>query len=99
MAQWKPPCSLAEIAGLREMTKAPKRPRDPAQLAKRIVDIATGEIEDREPTPEEQGKDPAVVALGRKGGMKGGKARAKSLSPKQRRAAAKKAAAARWRDQ
>jgi len=42
VAQWKPPCSLAEIAGLREMTKAPKRPRDPAQLAKRIVDIATG---------------------------------------------------------
>jgi hypothetical protein len=49
------------------MSKAPpkKRPRDPAQLAKLIVDIATGEVEDREPTPEEQGKDPAAVALGR----------------------------------
>ena len=38
-----------------------KRPRDPAQLAKLIVDIATGEVEDREPTPEEQGKDPVAV--------------------------------------
>jgi hypothetical protein len=45
-----------------------KRPRDPAQLAKLIVDIATGEIEDREPTPEERGKDPAASAMGRKGG-------------------------------
>jgi hypothetical protein len=50
------------------MTRHPKRPRDPAQLAKLIVDIATGEVEDREPTPEEQGKDPGAVALGRKGG-------------------------------
>ena len=45
-----------------------KRPRDPAQLAKLIVDIATGEVEDRESTPEEEGKDPSAVALGRKGG-------------------------------
>jgi hypothetical protein len=38
------------------MLTHPKRPRDPAQLAKLIVDIATGEVEDREPTPEEQGR-------------------------------------------
>lgn len=52
------------------MSKAPrrKRPTDFAQRAKKIVDIATGEIEDREPTPEEQGKDPAAVSLGRRGG-------------------------------
>jgi len=37
-----------------------KRPRDPAQLAKLMIDIASGQIEDREPTPEEQGKDPAA---------------------------------------
>ena len=49
-----------------------------------IVDIATGEIEDREPTPQEQGKDPAAVSLGRRGGLKGGKTRAKSLSAKRR---------------
>ena len=41
-----------------------QRPRDFAQRAKMIVAIATGEIEDREPTPEEQGKDPAAVSLG-----------------------------------
>ena len=62
-----------------------------------IVDIATGEIEDREPTPEEQGKDPAAVSLGRRGGLKGGKARAASMSAKRRAEIAKKAAEARWR--
>jgi hypothetical protein len=52
------------------MPKGPtgvKRLRDPAQLAKLIIDIATGEVDDRERTPEEQSKDPAAVALGRKG--------------------------------
>ncbi len=43
--------------------KGEKRPRDPAQLAKLMIDIASGEVEDREPTPEEQGKDPAASAL------------------------------------
>jgi hypothetical protein len=74
-----------------------KRPRDPNQWAKRMVDIATGEVEDREPTPEEQGKDPAAVALGRRGGLKGGKARAEKLTPEQRSEAARKAASSRWR--
>jgi hypothetical protein len=50
------------------------------KLAKVMVDILTGETEDREPTAEEQGKDPAAVALGRKGGLKGGKARAKAMT-------------------
>jgi hypothetical protein len=75
-----------------------KRPRDPNQLAKSIVGIATGQIEDREPTPEEQGKDPAAVALGRKGGLKGGKARAKGMTKAQRVRSAKKAATSRWKD-
>jgi hypothetical protein len=39
-------------------SKGRKRPRDPNQLAKLIVDIASGEVEDRDPTPEEQGKAP-----------------------------------------
>jgi len=73
-----------------------RRPRDAAQLAKLVVDIATGEVEDREPTPEEQGKDPAAVSLGRRGGLKGGKARAKALSLAQRQKIARKAAKARW---
>ena len=48
------------------MIKTPKRPRDLNQWAKRMVDIATGVASDREPTPEEQGKDPAAVSLGRR---------------------------------
>jgi hypothetical protein len=63
--------------------KGEKRPRDPNQLAKLIVDIATGQVEDREPTPEE-GKNPAAVALGKLGGAKGRRARASRLTPEQR---------------
>jgi len=74
--------------------KHPKRPRDPNQLAKSIIDIATGQKLDRDPDAD---KDPAAVTLGRKGGLKGGAARAASLTPKQRSAIAKKAAAARWK--
>ena len=70
-----------------------KRPRDPAQLAKLMIDIASGEIEDRTPTPEEQGKDPAAAAMGRKGGA----ARAKKLTDARRSEIAKKAAASRWK--
>jgi hypothetical protein len=78
------------------MTNTPKRPRDLNQWAKRMVDIATGEVDDREPTPEERGKNPAAVALGKRGGLKGGAARAKKLSPEERSAAARRAASARW---
>jgi hypothetical protein len=72
-----------------------KRPRDPSQLAKLIVDIAAGEVEDRPPTPEEQGKDPAAASLGKKGGM----ARAKSMSAKKRSEIAKLAAKKRWNNE
>lgn len=75
----------------------PKRPRDPNQLAKSIIDIATGQKPDRDPTPEEEGKNPAAVAMGRRGGLKGGAARAASMTPEQRAEIAKKAAAARWK--
>ena len=50
------------------MTKPTKRPRDFSQAAKFVIDVATGQREDRAPTPEEQGKDPAAAALGKKGG-------------------------------
>ncbi len=72
--------------------KAPKRPRDANQLAKSVVDIATGTVED---DPYE-GKDPAAVELGRRGGLKGGAARARNLSPEKRREIARAAALARW---
>jgi hypothetical protein len=71
-----------------------KRPRDPNQLGKLIVDIATGDVEDAQP-PEDD-KNPAAVELGRKGGLKGGKARAQKLSPEQRSEIARKSAQARW---
>jgi hypothetical protein len=74
-----------------------KRPRDPAQLAKLMIDIASGEVEDRATEPAvDPGKDPAAVSLGRRGGLKGGKARADKLSPEQRSRIARKAAKARW---
>ena len=72
-----------------------KRPTDPNELAKQLVDEATGEAEPFDP---DGGKDPAAVALGRRGGLKGGKARAASMTPEERREAAKKAATARWRN-
>lgn len=62
------------------------------QLAKLIGDIATGQIEDK----AEDDKNPHAVALGRLGGLKGGKARKEKLSPDERRAIAQKAAKARW---
>ncbi len=78
------------------MAKNPKRPRDTNQLAKLMVDILTGQVEDRQPMPEEQGKDPAAVALGRKGGLIGGKARAAKLSQAERIESARRAAKTRW---
>jgi hypothetical protein len=79
----------------KSMPTKPKRPRDANQLAKFITDLATGEVE----LPKtDEGKDPAAVALGRKGGLKGGKARADKLSAKRRSAIAKKAAASRWKN-
>jgi len=69
-----------------------KRPRDTNQLAKLIADIASGDVEDRAPTPEEEGKDPAAVALGKRGG----KSRAQAISPERRSEIARQAAAKRW---
>ena len=73
----------------------PKHP-DLNQLAKSIVDEATGvsPLATEELPPD--GKNPAAVALGRLGGLKGGNARRDSLSAAQRSEIAKKAAAARW---
>lgn len=72
-----------------------KRPTDINQRAKSIVDIATGEKEDN--LKEKDLIKLAASAMGRKGGLKGGKARAKALSPERRAEIARKAAKARWR--
>jgi hypothetical protein len=71
--------------------KKPKRPRDPNQLAKSVVDLATGERTE----PKEE-KNPHAVALGRLGGLKGGKARANSLSAARRKKIAQLGAKKRW---
>ena len=76
-----------------------KRETDFAITAFRVVQEATGQCKP-EPEPEPKpldGKNPAAVALGRLGGMKGGKARAEKLTPEQRKEIAKIAATARWR--
>jgi len=73
--------------------RSSKRPRDLNQLAKRLVQESTG---DAPPDPLEPEKDPAAVALGRRGGLKGGRARADKLTPEQRSEAARRAAQARW---
>ena len=81
-------------------TRPGRKPKvlDPNQLAATILELVTGEPPGGSVPAEETGpaKDPAAVALGRKGGMKGGKARAANMTAKQRREAAKKAATARW---
>lgn len=81
------------------MPKRSSKPRDTNALARRIVDEATGQRPEATPdTDPDAGKDPAAVELGRRGGLKGGKARAEKLSAKQRSEIARKAAATRWKD-
>lgn len=72
--------------------KHPKRPRDANQLAKMIVDLATGAASEDKPAPLTPAQE-----FARSGGLKGGYARAASLSPKERSEIASAAAAARWK--
>ena len=76
----------------------PKRSRtgkpDINQMAANVIDAISGELPREEP---ESGKNPAAVALGRLGGLKGGKARASRLTAQQRQEIARKAALRRWR--
>jgi hypothetical protein len=75
------------------MAKKKKRPDDVNVIASQIVSEATEEKPITKPTKE---KNPAAVALGRLGGLKGGKARARNLSAERRKEIAKKAAKTRW---
>lgn len=68
--------------------RTPDRPRDLNQLAKRIVDLSVGEVEEEESEPTFEEERAA----------KGGEARAKKLTAEERSEIAKKAAEARWRD-
>lgn len=69
------------------------RPADLNRLAASIVDDATDEDKRVEP---DDGKDPAAVSLGRRGGLKGGRARAEKLTAEERSAIARRAALVRW---
>ena len=84
------------------MAKKKRKPKtpDPASFAfgvmQHVVEASSDKLDEPQPAQDQSGKDPAAVALGRKGGLKGGPARAKKLGKKKLREAAKKAAAARW---
>ena len=69
------------------------RPRDPVQLGKLIVDIATGAV----PDAIDDGKNPIAVESGRLGGLRGGVTRSESMSPERRAEIARMAASARWK--
>jgi len=69
-------------------------PKDFNQIAYEVVQKAIGAMPEEE--PPDPTKNPAAVTLGRLGGLKGGKARAESLTPAKRKAIAKKAADKRW---
>lgn len=73
---------------LDDLLPLPKRPRDTNQLANVIVDLTTGDTEKKPESVKAQS--------GRKGGLKGGKARAEMLTPERRTEIAKKAAEKRW---
>lgn len=78
------------------MPKRSSTQKDEQQLARSVLDAIVPPAE-AEPKVVDHEKNPAAVALGRLGGLKGGKARAKKLTKAQRSAIAKKAAEARWR--
>lgn len=74
------------------MPKRSSRTKDENVTAFEIVKAAT-----EEPAEKPKKKNPAAVALGRLGGLKGGVARAKKLSAKKRKEIATKAAKTRWK--
>jgi hypothetical protein len=74
------------------MPRRPALPKDPSQRAKALLDMATGESD--KPSPPEL---TAAQKFARSGGLKGGKARAESMTPERRAEIAKKAASARWK--
>ncbi len=76
--------------------KHERRPSDINQLAKRLVAVSTGENGDTIAPPTKSQISMLMSELGRKGGKKGGKRRLETMTAKERTAAARKAAQARW---
>jgi len=77
------------------MKRVTTKSNDPSLIAFEVLGLATGELP--KPPPPKR-KNPAAVALGRLGGLKGGKARAKALTPEQRSEIARKAGKNRWKN-
>ena len=82
---WRLPCLRVQL----NMPKPPKRPRDFNQFAKRMVDLATGNADEKPET--------GLTKRARAGGRKGGLARSAALTPEQRVDIARTAAEARWK--
>jgi hypothetical protein len=84
------------------MAKKKRKPKtpDPASFAfgvmQHVVEATGDKLDEAKLAQDQSGKDPAAVSLGRKGGLKGGPARAKKLGKKKLSEAARKAARARW---
>jgi hypothetical protein len=76
------------------MPKRSSTQKDPSETARHVLDTV---VPDAEPPKPKKVKNPAAVALGRLGGLKGGKARAAKLTPEQRVGIARKAAVKRWK--
>ena len=88
---------MAYTSGMPKRSRKKKSEPDFNQLARKVVDQATGAAPKKRPAKKaERAKDPAAVSLGRKGGLKGGPARAKKLTKEQLSESARKAARARW---
>ena len=83
---------MGPLAEGEAMSKHPKRPRDPMQLAKLMIDMATGEV----PNDSPKGPESKLTVARRKAGIKGARARTKKLPAQKRSAIARKAALARW---
>ena len=92
----RPPTELCDTASMPNRSSN-RKTTDPNVAAFRVMQHVIAMSEGRETSPKGQpAKNPAAVALGRLGGLKGGKARAEKLSARRRKDIAKKAARSRW---
>lgn len=86
------------------MAKKKRKPKtpDPADYAfgvlQHVIEATRDKPDEPKTPPDQAGKDPAAVALGRKGGLKGGPARAKKLGKKKLKEIGKKMAEKRWKN-
>jgi len=79
------------------MRRRSSKQKDPAQLARHVLDTVVPDAEPAKVAEPQKVKNPAAVALGHLGGLKGGKARAAKLTAEQRAEIARQAALSRWR--